>query len=173
MKLTCTWGPEYFSYFVTFHCFFWPFPRLPRVPRIDCRSIKLHLIIIWLYFILLFSVQIILESLHKERERERERSFNHYHVIFIWFTMGHIILLICCHAQALNKMIIKAFYFYSNPRYPCDALCEVHIQIQTIHQQYVSPSLIGSRRFRHRLWHGVFPVMCLLNKKCAPSWGSG
>ncbi len=53
--------------------------------------------------------------------------------------MGHIILLICCHAQALNKMIIiYFFFFYSNPRYPCDDLCEEQIQIQTIHRQYVS-----------------------------------
>ncbi len=53
--------------------------------------------------------------------------------------MGHIILLICCHAQALNKMIIKLLlFFYSNPRYPCDDLCEENIQIQTIHWQYVS-----------------------------------
>ncbi len=51
--------------------------------------------------------------------------------------MGHIILLICCHAQVLNKMIIKVFYFYSNPSYTCDALCEKQIQIQTINRQYV------------------------------------
>ncbi len=51
--------------------------------------------------------------------------------------MGHIILLICCHAQALNKIIIKVIYFYSNLRHPYDALCEEQIQIQTIHQRYV------------------------------------
>ncbi len=57
------------------------------------------------------------------------------------FNMGHIHLLICCHA--LNKMIIKVFYFYSNLRYPCDALCEEQIQIQTIHKLYASPSSVA------------------------------
>ncbi len=46
------------------------------------------------------------------------------------------------NAQALNKMIIKVFYFYSNIRYPCDAVWG-QIQIQTIHKQYVSPSSVA------------------------------
>ncbi len=41
MKLTCTWSPEQVSNFVTFNCFFWPFPLLPRVLRIDSVQTRL------------------------------------------------------------------------------------------------------------------------------------
>ncbi len=53
--------------------------------------------------------------------------------------MGHIILLICCHAQALNKMIINFFFFFIQILGIHVMICvKERIQIQTIHQQYVS-----------------------------------
>ncbi len=74
--------------------------------------------------------------------------------------MGHIILLICCHAQALNKMIKKIYiFFFSNPRYPCDDLCEEPIQIQTIHLQYVSlfsVAIVTIKKFAVKQFYNKF-----------------
>ncbi len=73
--------------------------------------------------------------------------------------MGHIILLICCHAQALNKMIINFYFFYSNPQIHVMICVKEQIQIQTIHQQYVSlfsVAIVTIKKFAVKQFYNKF-----------------